>query len=940
MRKYAYTIVTTIVVLVFAALEWLVEKNIADHSRIAGAAVELAIVLVAALAFRPIHRRVEGAVEAAFTKRRREALAALAALRAELTSFNDVRQLLRRLIESIDRNLHTAGSAVYLRRTIYVAEASTFDLPAPGIAVDDVLVVRLRSSSHATNPKAIGSSAPGAMALPIMLGGDLFGFLTTTRQSKTFEREELAGLVALLEATAVALAGLDPTSQRSASAARTNLPAQITAFVGRDEALNAIVALLGDRRLVTLVGTGGVGKTRAGLEAASAVLDLFVEEVWLVELATVAPNSTLADAVVRALKIVQPGNVAALDAIIAFLRSKPCLLILDNCEHLIGEVRQLASALLRRCGALRILVTTREPLNITGEHVYRIPSLGTPINGEDANAQQVGNYAAAQLFVERARACDSAFELTDENAADVARICRRLDGIPLAIELAAARTKILAPADLVRELDDRFRILTGGDSTALARHQTMRGLIDWSYDLLSEAERSLLRRLSVCAGFTRESAVAIWADPASGVPLFFSLLDKSLIQKEQTHGGVRYRLLESVRAYAYEKLTGEAESAARSHAAAYCALAQDLAHDDESTPDMLWLMRAAPEMENWQTALEWTLSACNDVPLGQQLAAALSLVWVRIAPQEGRRWTEAALNDPSGVSPALSAELCLSQARLDTMFNRFKESGAWAQRALEEFQVLGDRLGAAHARRLLGVSLVMQHRIEPGERFLNEVAAAAKALDAGKLYAATLNNLAWARQFSDDFETARTYYAEALVVAKECGADRTRLNVCANLAELEFNRGDAQTAIALLEEALKGHQTQNDTLNVARTRCNLAAYQTSIGRYDNARVLARDALPVVRDMKSHVYVLFALQRLAAVAAFRQNEDLILATRLMGYVDVELRRIEALREYPELVEYEAVMNKARGKLGEAEVIRLLESGAQWTEEKAAESALLA
>ncbi len=374
---------------------------------------------------------------------------------------------------------------------------------------------------------------------------------------------------------------LSPPSQR-----RTNLPAQLTRFIGRETEKAGVEGLLAENRLVTLTGSGGVGKTRLAIEVGGASLNQFPDGVWLVELAALADPALLPRVAAGVFELQEQAGRTPVQALVAYLEDKRALLILDNCEHLIQASAELAAALLRACPQLRILATSREALRVPGEAAWRVPSLSTPDLANLPALEQMLDYEAVQLFIQHAALVQPDFELTPETVAVIAQICRRLDGIPLALELAAARMQAQSAHEIAARLDDRFRLLVGGNRTSLPRQQTLRATLDWSYDLLSEPEQILLRRLAVFAGgWTADAAEAVCADPpeAGGMtqearelsallpasdilPLLFSLVGRSMVVAEPQSGGTRYRMLETIRQYAAERLeqAGEAE-VARAH---------------------------------------------------------------------------------------------------------------------------------------------------------------------------------------------------------------------------------------------------------------------------------------------------------------------------------------------------------------------------------------
>jgi predicted ATPase/class 3 adenylate cyclase len=739
---------------------------------------------------------------------------------------------------------------------------------------------------------------------------------------------------------------------RSLDALPNNLPLQLTSFVGRDEDVHAIKTLLRDARLVTLVGSGGAGKTRCAIQVGAELLDAFGAGVWLIELAGISDSSLVSSAIAQTLSVRESHNAPLLETLLASLKQRQALLILDNCENVIGEARGVAGAILRACPEVRILATSRESLNIAGERVFRLPSLAVPPADRTETVEAVSGFGAVALFADRAVASDARFELTDSNAPFVTEISRRLDGIPLAIELAAARVKVLSPKQLLQKLDERFRVLTGGDRSALPRHQTMRALIDWSYDLLSETERALFRKLSIFAGgFTLESASAVCGDDTldelAVLELLTSLVDKSLVHAEPSGSVTRYRLLESTREYAREKLAenGEEADAARAHAMAFLDLADRLEKAYDTTPDDVWFAQVEPEIENWRAALEWTLTARRDVLLGQRLAGALTRGWAFLLASEGRRWIAAAqacIDDSTPQDVIAQLELC--EAQLDGVLGLHKASYTAAERALERYRKLGDRRGIAMAQRHVGRGLVFVGQFAEGEALLREALAAFRALGAETLTGAALENLGVARQSLGDVAGARAYYGEALAIFKANGAERLATAVATNLAETEFRGGDAEAALALANEALVGTRAAY-TYRLSFLMCNIAAYLIALGRYDDALLRAREALKLARDVHYEVAATWALQHLAAIAALRPGdgaertrEDRKRAARILAYLDGRVARLDAVLEYTEQQEYDRMVVALTTAFDERELATLRQEGEQLTEEGAAAEAL--
>ncbi len=951
-RAYAFGLVTTLIFVGLVLAERVAEKYISDRSRLAGAAVEITIVVLAALVFRPLHRRVDQMIEAAFTKRRREAREALSHLRKELTSIPSEEHVLRRVVEAVDRHMSTAGCAIYLRRSSYTAEASSFDVPLPNVEPNDALVIRLRSAAAPTDPRALQSAAQGELAFPMMAGGALIGFLTVTPKRIEYDDDDRHALGALADAAGAALLALD-SRLRVRDEPRTNLPQMLTSFVGRENDVAEITGLLHDHRLITLTGSAGVGKTRTSLRVATNLFNDFGDGVWLVELGPISDASLVVAAVAKALSLRESPNRPMLDALVRHLKRRQLLLILDNCEHLINQVRIVASAILHGCPEVSILATSRQGLNIAGEEEYRMPSLETPPVDERSTAQTTAAYGAVRLFTDRALSANKHFALADENAADVAEICRRLDGIPLAIELAAARVKVLSPKQLRERLDERFRVLTGGDRSALAHHQTMRTLIDWSYDLLDEHERTLFRRLGIFVnGFVLEGAVAVGSgddiDERDVLDLLTSLVDKSLVQVEFKHAEPRYRLLESMREYAREKLIGhgELEATARAHAQVCIELAERLESEWHATPEALWRESAEPELENFRAALAWAFGVNGDLLLGQRLAAALRPAWF-LAPSEGRRWVATGLQRVEADTPArVAARLELAAASLHMFGLKNEAARQSAARALDLFLPLGDVESIAMARLFFGGALGLLGEAEEGERHLLMALTAFRERGNRREIGAALGYLALSRARAGDLERSRPLLAEALEAYRGIGALRPAAHIALVMAEIEYQSGNAHPAIRLAREALANDRELRDLDSVVFDLCNLAAYLVSVEHWEQSTASAREGLILAREREIEVGAALAIQHLAAAAALRpvkENEsecDLrARAARLIGYVDLRFEGLGYPRDFTDQHEYDAVLHALDEDLRKQSLDVCLAEGRAWSEERAVKESAL-
>jgi len=413
---------------------------------------------------------------------------------------------------------------------------------------------------------------------------------------------------------------------------RSNLPEALTSFIGRERELVEIKRLLQRNRLVAITGVGGIGKTRLALQAASEVVDAYRDGVWLVELGSIRDPSLVPTSVAQALGAQERAGTPPIESLRAHLKSRQVLLILDNCEHLLDGCAELADAVLGGAADATIIATSREPLRVAGEQIYSLQPLSLP--EPEANLETMRHSEAVQLFVERVQRQLPGFELTPARAPAVAELCIHLDGIPLALELAAARARSLSVEQVSARLGDRFRLLTGGSRTALPRQQTLRATLDWSYDLLAEDERVVLRRLSIFpSSFSVEAASAVASDAIidefAVVDLLSQLVARSLMIADTSTGATRYRMLETTRAYALEKLAEveEIETRRRRHAEYFRDLFERAPDDWLQMPDAEWHATYVPELDHVRAALEWALAPAGDSAIGVALAGASGPLW-------------------------------------------------------------------------------------------------------------------------------------------------------------------------------------------------------------------------------------------------------------------------------------------------------------------------
>ena len=631
-----------------------------------------------------------------------------------------------------------------------------------------------------------------------------------------------------------------------------NLPRQVTSFIGREKEMAEIKALLGKTRLLTLTGSGGCGKTRLGLQAAADMLESYPEGVWFVELAPLTDPALMPQAVAQTLSLSEEPGKPLVQTVVDFLKTRRLLLLLDNCEHLLDACARFADTVLKSSLHVRILATSREALGIAGEQSYRIPSLALPDTGQAQTVQSVSGYEAARLFIERAVAVQSTFVVTDSSASALAQLCVRLDGIPFAIELAAARVRSLSVAEINARLDNRFRLLTGGSRTALPRQQTLRALIDWSFDLLPPRTQALLCRLSVFAGgWTLEAAEAVGVDTTleawEVLDLLTSLVDKSLLVADQTEGETRFRLLETVRQYAREGLEARGESALvrGRHQAFFLAFAESAEPHLKGPEGKHQLDRLETEHDNLRAALEW-----GGTNAALRIAGALYPFWeVRGYFTEGRKRLTDALAGVEAQARTLHRAKALSSAGT---LARIQGDHAAARARLEESLALyrewNDKGGIAYALTSLG-NLAYGQGDYAGARSLYEEGLALRQEQGDRAgLAQSLSNLGNIAYFQGDFVQTRTLYEEGLALCRELGNRGGMAHSLTNLGLLASEQGDYARAHTLLEESLTLARELGNKGGIAYALYHLGNLAYFQGDRKNARSLWEESLVLYREL--------------------------------------------------------------------------------------------
>jgi non-specific serine/threonine protein kinase len=673
-------------------------------------------------------------------------------------------------------------------------------------------------------------------------------YLGRTRDLTAARLDTVALLLAHLSSDA-AKSGRAQASKSPRESARLldNLPAHLPQLIGREYELRELCQALlsADRGLLTLTGTGGCGKTRLALEMAATLRNNFADGAWYVELAGVGDPALAPMAVAAALGLVEAPGHPVTETLRRSLRERTLLLVLDNCEHLIHACAKLVDDLLSGCSGLRVLATSREPLRIAGEVVRRVAGLATPEpESTQADAVELATFAAVRLFAERARGVRPDFAVGPRNVRAVGGICSRLGGLPLAIELAAARVPVMSPEEIVASLNDGFRLLSGGSRTAPPRQQTLRATLDWSHELLSPIEQTLFRRLAVFAGgFDLDSVEVVGGqDPIQRIDvldLLARLVDKSLVQADPSNGVARYRLLEPVRQYAREQLTtsGEGTAAEASHAAYFVNLAETAEPKLMSVDRGTWVARLETEHQNLRSALSWLLSA-GEAETALRLATALTPFWSnRGHLSEGRSWLERALTTARPDVAAERRAKALSCAGMLAMLQG-DPSGARAllQESLTLLRATGGPREAAEALGMLAHAVHFEGDIPAMVALGEQSLALYRELDDRPGMAGALGQLGHAAWHKQDYPAAWALLNDALTLLQELKTSWSLWNpfmsithVLWTLGNVARDGGDYVTARSLYAESMAAAQAQGSAFHVAVLLDSFASLAAACG---------------------------------------------------------------------------------------------------------------
>jgi predicted ATPase/DNA-binding CsgD family transcriptional regulator/uncharacterized protein HemY len=727
------------------------------------------------------------------------------------------------------------------------------------------------------------------------------------------------------------------------------LPVQPTPFIGREKEVDLACALLRREgmRLVTFTGPGGTGKTRMGIEVASRLPGEFSDGVYFVPLAAITDPSLVATSISQVLGVKEAGNRLLIDSLKAHLRDKRMMLVLDNFEQVL-DAAPLVSEVLAEAPGLKILATSRERLHVRGEHEYPVPPLTMPPDPAHLpSLERLTQYEALRMFIDRAVALRPDFAVDNANAPAVAEICARLDGLPLAIELAAARIKILSPEAILARLQHRLKLLTGGEKDLPARHRTLRAAIGWSYDLLDEAEKTLFRRLSVFAGSRSFEAIEAVCggsddDVLEGVS---SLVDKNLLRQvggRDTRRVPGFVMLETIQEYAREKLveSGEVEVLQQRHAQFFLALAENAEPELRGAKQVEWVERLEAEHDNLRSALKWAIEqGANDIAL--RLGSALMQFWrMHGHLSEGRAWLEGALAASAataqGAPAPARAEALMAAGTLASVQADYTRARAALEQSLELFRQLDDKENIAATLRNLGNEVRYQGDLERSYALFEEGLAISRELGNRWDIAAFLGDLGIAAQALGDQESARSLYAESLALRRELKDKRGIAMMLVNIGELARTEGDYDSARSLYEEGLVIARELGDKWGVGMVLHNLGHVAYHRHQYEQALELFTESLTIFYEMRNKRDIAYCLAALAGVfGAQRQPER---AAMLFSAAQALSNTISSHLDPADLLEYERNVDLVQSQISLEAWKRAWDKGQSMTLDEAVACAL--
>lgn len=759
----------------------------------------------------------------------------------------------------------------------------------------------------------------------------------------------------------------------------TNLPAFLTTFIGRKKEQAEIIKLISKYRLVTLTGSGGVGKTRLAVKVGEQLLADYGNGAWLAELASLSDPELLPQTVAGLFRLAAQSNIPSTEMLVNFLRTKTLLLVLDNCEHLLNSCALLADSLLKNCPKLKIIATSREALGIMGEVTYRVPSLQL-LDGQQA-IEKIREYESIRLFEERGQLVQPDFKLTVENVASVDHICNRLDGIPLAIELAAGRVNIFTTEQIATQLNECFRILTGGSRTALPRQQTIRASMDWSWNLLTDSERILLQRLSVFAGgWTLDAAELVCngdgIETNQVSEVMIQLADKSLVLVNQGSGNARrYHLLETIRQYAHEKLieTSAHENIRIQHLRYFLALSERAGPALKGPAQVEWLARLLDERDNIRSALEW--ASKTNVEAGLALPSNLGIrFWESFDLQEGVHWLTEVLHKPgSQAYPGARAKALYLQGFILVRLQQLDQAHCAAEECLALYRACKDQLGEIDGLMVLAYIIFISGNVMQAMELAQQALALAQSLcdtwreamllfhlsfydpDLTRAFPYSEQAISLLRQLKDwsslafclgrageiallqgHIQLAEKYITESLPLSRQVNFKAGLTAGLEIYGRIAFSRGDFEQARASVQESIAISQEIGNRNNYLWSRAHLGYISLRQADMLEAHAIFSETAQDFNNDHIEIGVVYTLEGLASLSVLAGNPDK--ATRLIGWADTTRKKTGGLRPPIEQNAVDQDSAACRLSLGEVAFSQAYEAGQVMTLEQAVAYAL--
>lgn len=730
-----------------------------------------------------------------------------------------------------------------------------------------------------------------------------------------------------------------------------NLPLQLTSFIGREQEIVQVKELLSQTRLLTLIGAGGSGKTRLSLQVAATILESYPDGVWHVELAPLSDPTLILQIISTVLGVREQAGQPSLKAVTDYVRDKDILLLLDNCEHLIETCAQVVDSLLHACPNISLMATSREQLGTGGEHIFYIPSLELPSLVPTSSVEEIAKSEAVQLLYDRAIAIQPSFKLSKKNSYAVAQICHQLDGIPLAIELAAARFRMLSPEQIVFRLDDRFKLLTTGNRTAVPRHQTLAALIDWSHDLLAKVERALFRRLSVFSGgWTLEAAEAICSVEINLEPkiqakdvleLLAGLASKSLVIVDDQDGETRYRMLKTIRAYALTRLreAKEEEPVRSEHLKYFLTLAEKVEPELLGDEHARWDRKFELEQDNLRDALAWAHaedSSSLDAETGALLAGTMFMYWYMHGYlNEGRRWLDLALDRFQGRTKARAKALSGS-GTLAWQQGDYSEARSCFEESIHLWSSLEEKEGLAEAQHFSGHLEFDQRNYDQAKLLFEESLKYYQKIGDMQRSLTLISDMGLVAYHLGDYDSARESFEEALLRSRERGNQDAVADVLNRLGDLARIDGDYDKARTYYEGSLELFRTMNAKLGIASGLHKLgqvARYQNDVER---ARRLFIESLILQREAGNKQGIVECLTGIAGLKI--ADGELEQATKLFGAAEALLDALGAPLAPADLMARERDLEVLKDQLDSQTLRTVWKKGYTMTQERAIANAI--